>query len=235
MFQLDAVVPEVLLDLVLYLFIFESSLQLGHCPLAFEELHELVLNEHQDPADVAVGHFGGDLDLVAQGGRRGVAGLVLRDVLAEHVLIEADRIHASLVVVEFSVALGLDDVGLAGRGGVVERVSLDELLGLEYLFVLPGGVLLGDQAARWGLVRPRGGLVKLTQQFVKFLFVALVLVGRRGSGPLRRCRALGKQFVELFFDLGCFGFELWVSELVARGAFVHDRLGGGLAGRLVGR
>jgi hypothetical protein len=49
---------------------------------------------------------------VALWGCRGVASLVLRDVLAEHILIEADRIHAGFVVVEFFVAFRFDDVGL---------------------------------------------------------------------------------------------------------------------------
>jgi hypothetical protein len=76
---------------------------------------------------------------------------VLGDVLVEHLVVELPGVALSQLVV-YLATVGLNDVALAWRGTVSQRVvaSLDVVL--HHLLVLEGGVLLLDQSLGGGLV-----------------------------------------------------------------------------------
>lgn len=98
-----------------------------------------------------MGMLRSQLDLIPTSSVRwgSVLSCVLNDILAQHLVVKADGVLTSEVVIK-RTAIWLNDEGLAGLSGVVEIVStgVSSSLRKQELFVLPSRVLLIDQAAR---------------------------------------------------------------------------------------
>jgi len=140
--------------------------------LLLDERTELLFDHFQNLGNRALGQY----VFVLQGRMLPLSGTVLADILVHDVVVEFERVFEGHVVVDLT-ALWLDHVSLLRTSHVGQGVGLGGHLAhllLKESLVVPGCILLLDEALSRRCVLPEVGLVELTHDLVELVHTQIV-------------------------------------------------------------